>query len=222
MTSAPTPALLFDLDGTLLETDPLHAAVFKDLFAELGKEIDDDFYYTDLHGWLNADIFGKHFPDRDPAALADEKEARVRARLDEVSAMPGLHELVERAEAEDWAMAVVTNAPRANAEAMLEAIGLTGRLGPLLIGDEQARAKPHPDPYLRAMELTGSTTASALAFEDSESGLRAAASAGLTAIGVRSSLDEGALRAAGAQATIKDFTDPALEPFLRRLEGARA
>ena len=217
-------ALLFDLDGTMLHSDPIHIAVFADMMAERGLTVDEAFYMTHFHGRLNEDIFAEFLPDEpDPKGLSVAKEAEFRRRLPRpYPAMPGLSALVDRAEAEGWGLAVVTNAMRPNAEAMLEAIGLAGRIETVVIGGELARAKPDPLPYQIAMETLGVAPDRAVAFEDSPSGLRAAHGSGAYTIGIRSSLEDGELRAHGAQITLKDFTDPALEPSLQRLKGVPA
>ena len=72
---------------------------------------------------------------------------------------------------------VVTNAPRANALMMLDALGITDRFRGMVIGDEMANPKPHPVPYLVGLERLGASTDHAVAFEDSRSGVRSAAAA---------------------------------------------
>jgi beta-phosphoglucomutase len=211
------PALLFDLDGTLLHSDPLHTAVFIELFAARGRTIDDAFYLREVHGRQNIDIFTEHFPDEDPHVLSDAKEAAFRDRLGtSATPTPGLLDLLDMAEDKGWPMAVVTNAPRQNALVMLRAIGLEHRLTTLIIGDECVRGKPDPAPYLRAMQTLGVTANQSIAFEDSPSGLQAAKASGALAIGIRSSLLDAALRAAGAAASLSDFADPALPALLAR------
>ncbi|MHA6344038.1 HAD family hydrolase [Roseivivax sp. CAU 1761] len=217
-----TLALLFDLDGTLIDSDPLHVAVFREFFARLGREIDEAHYLRHIHGRHNPDIFAEAFPGQDAQALGEEKEALFRARLPaRVPPVAGLTALLDRAEARGWPCAVVTNAPRANAEAMLAALGLSERLTHLVIGDEAARPKPDPAPYRAAMAALGVAPSRALAFEDSPSGLRAARASGAFTIGMGSSLAPDRLREAGAQACLKDFADPRLEPILAALEEGR-
>ena len=138
--------------------------------------------------------------------------------------MPGLVDLLDRADAMGWPRAVVTNAPRDNAEAMLSAIGLRDRFEVLIIGDECERGKPDPAPYRAAMAALGVDAAQSIAFEDSPSGVKAAQAAGALTIGLRSSLDDAALRRAGADASIADFADPTLPGLIARrdtTQGAR-
>ena len=215
------PALLFDLDGTMLDSDPIHEKVFAELWAARGLTMEPGFYGRHVHGRLNADIFAEFLPDEpDPQALGRWKEAQFRARLPvPYPATPGLAALLDTARARGWGLAVVTNAERANAEAMLAAIGLRHHFDWLVIGEECTRAKPHPDPYLAAIAALDELPARCIAFEDSPSGVRAAAASGSFTIGIRSALDDAALRDNGADATIQDFTDPALPALLERLKG---
>ncbi|MBS0122751.1 HAD family hydrolase [Thetidibacter halocola] len=215
-----TKALLFDLDGTLLHSDPLHFAVFAEMFAERGRQIDEAFYLENVHGTHNLESFPHLFPGEDAQTLSDEKEARFRDRLGAGHPpMPGAATLLDRAEAEGWNVAVVTNAPRVNAEHMLRAIGLRERFEVLVIGDECRRGKPAPDPYLTAMATLGVAPGDAIAFEDSGSGLAAARASGAYTVGIRSSADDATLRRHGAHTSVADFTDPALDPILARLNG---
>ncbi|MHA6324155.1 HAD family hydrolase [Roseivivax sp. CAU 1753] len=212
-------ALLFDLDGTLIHSDPIHVEVFGDLYRERGRPFTRQDYFDSIHGRENVAIFSEAFPDEDPHALGDEKEARFRDRLSRIAApaMPGVHALMARAQDAGWGIAIVTNAPRDNGEAMLAALGLTDVAQELIIGGECARAKPDPLPYQEAMRRLGVSPDRAIAFEDSPSGMRAARRSGAFAVGIRSSLDDHALRQAGANLTLADFTDPALETALARL-----
>lgn len=208
--------LLFDVDGTVAHTDPIHEAVFRELFTERGVALEEDFYISHVLGSSNAAIFAHFLPEaEDPATLSAEKEARFRARLPRpYPAMPGLAALLDRAEAAGWRRALVTNAPPANAEATIAAIGLAGHFEVIVSGAECGRPKPDPFPYQEAMRRLGVTPDRAIAFEDSPAGTRAARASGAYTVGVRSSLADQVLRQAGAHLTISDFTDTALQPLL--------
>jgi HAD superfamily hydrolase (TIGR01509 family) len=218
------PALLFDLDGTMLNSDPIHEAVFTELWVSRGLATPHGFYIEQVHGRLNVDVFAEHLPDEpDPQGLSEWKEAQFRDRLPSpYPATPGLESFLDHAQAQGWQLAVVTNAMRLNAEAMLGAIGLRDRFEVIVIGEECAHGKPHPLPYLTAMQLLGESPETCIAFEDSPSGMRAAAASGAYSIGVRSALSDTQLRAVGAKMTIEDFTDPALPDILARIEGVAA
>lgn len=207
------PALLFDLDGTLVETDPLHFAAYRDVLAEHDVPLDWETYASELMGQPNSAITARFLPglsDAGRAAVADDKEARFRASLETLEPRAGLAELLDWAATNGAPIAAVTNAPRANAERMLDGLGLGARFAVLVIGDELERSKPDPLPYLTAMARLDATPERAVAFEDSPSGLASAAAAGAFVFGMRGPLPDGRLRDAGAAEIIDDFTAPAL------------
>jgi HAD superfamily hydrolase (TIGR01509 family) len=136
--------------------------------------------------------------------------------LGELKPVAGVTALLDYAESEGIPCAVVTNAPRANAEVVLKALGLAGRLPLQIIGSELARAKPDPLPYLTGLERTGARAAHSVAFEDSLSGLRAATGAGLSVVGMTTTLSAAILERAGATLAADDFTDPRIRELIRR------
>ena len=139
-----------------------------------------------------------------------------------VEPVAGIHALLDWAEADGAGCAVVTNAPRDNAVAMLAAASLAHRLPTLVIGDECARPKPDPAPYRAAMRALGVTPSRAVAFEDSALG--PARRARLRRLCLRPRRPASPARRcspAGAHAVIADFTDPALWAHLDRAQGPR-
>ncbi|MGL4243811.1 MAG: HAD family hydrolase [Beijerinckiaceae bacterium] len=226
MTSASRGALLFDIDGTLADTDPLHIRAFNAMLSAFGMNIGHEEYTRRVMGFTNAEIMRGFFPDMSVDGhrrLADEKEATFRRlAATEMTPTPGLLGLMDWADAHGVPMAAVTNAPRANAELMLSGLGITHRFRTVVIGDELPRGKPDPLPYLVAGERLGIACGQCIAFEDSRSGMRSASGSGALSVGVLSSLPEAELVAAGAQFAVKDFTDPRLIPLAHeRLLGAR-
>jgi HAD superfamily hydrolase (TIGR01509 family) len=220
------PCLLFDLDGTLVHTDPVHLKAFNAMLAPFGRSVDEEFYLRHVMGRQNAAIMRDVFPDLSEAEhrrLADEKEARFRALAGAgaLSPLPGLLDLLAAAGEQDVACCIVTNAPRANAAQMLSAIGLANRFDVVVIGDELERAKPHPLPYLTGLSRLGGDADRSVAFEDSRSGVQAAAAAGLQVVGVSTSLDEPALIGAGASMVAPDFTDAAALALVHERTGLR-
>lgn len=206
-------ALLFDLDGTLLDTDALHFQAWNQVLARYGRSIPLEFYRRHIMGAANEAIMAALFPAL-PADRAmreiDAKEEAFRVSLGKVEPMAGLARLLAWAEERDLPTAVVTNAPRANAVLMLAAIGLAERFDALVIGDELAHGKPHPLPYLTGLEKLGAAPDMALAFEDSLNGVRAAAGAEIVTFGMLGAFDAATLCASGATHVIRDFTDPRL------------
>lgn len=204
-------ALLFDLDGTLVDSDAEHLAAFQRVFAPYGISLDHGEYAANIMGASNemiARLYLSHLPPHEQAATLDAKEAAYRGGLGELEPIKGAVALLDYADRFGLKRAVVTNAPRANAEKVLEALGIGHRLPILVIGAELARSKPDPLPFLTGLERTGALAQRSVAFEDSLSGVRAAAAARLAVVGLTTNLDSQTLIAAGATIAARDFTDP--------------
>jgi HAD superfamily hydrolase (TIGR01509 family) len=204
-------ALLFDLDGTLVDSDAEHLVAFQRVFAPHGIKLDRSEYAANIMGASDEMIarrYLSHLPPHEQAATLDTKEAAYRDGLGDLEPILGALALLDYADRRGLKRAVVTNAPRANAEKVLAALGIGRRLPIVVIGGELARSKPDPLPYLTALERTGALAAHSLAFEDSLSGVRAAAAAGLAVVGMTTTLDSRTLIEAGATFAASDFTDP--------------
>ena len=218
-------ALLFDLDGTLVDSDAKHLAAFQRAFAPFGVAVDQETYNTSIHGASNDRIgrmFLAHLTPQGQRAALEDKEAVYRADLGDIEPIPGAIALLDFADRLGLGSAVVTNAPRANADAVLAALGLADRLTIVVIGAELERAKPDPLPYLRGLELTGAAASRSVAFEDSPTGVRSAAAAGLAVVGLTTSLDEASLVGAGALFAAADFTDPRIRALIETRLAAAA
>jgi HAD superfamily hydrolase (TIGR01509 family) len=220
---SPDFTLLFDLDGTLVNTDELHFAAFQTLLADFGRTLTMDTYRERIMGASNEAIMRElfpHEPDEVKQQLADRKESLFRSAVTTLEPTRGVIELLDWAQRNDVRVAVVTNAPRPNAELMLGGIGVGDRIDALVIGEELARGKPDPLPYLTGLERLGGDARRAFAFEDSLSGIRSASSAGIHTFGLRGVLTDEALRDAGANDLIDDFTSPVLWRMLEAVEGS--
>jgi HAD superfamily hydrolase (TIGR01509 family) len=217
------PSLLFDIDGTLSNTEHYHLESMRDYFARFGVPLGGDEFKTRIVGRSNSLIFAEYFPDRTVAEhrhMADEKEALFREMAQAgLSELPGLGALLDWADVLSLPMAVVTNAPRPNADAILGALDIMHRFQAKIISDELAHGKPHPLPYLTGLDKIGGDAARSVAFEDSISGITAALAAGLPVVGLMTSASEAQLLAAGVSLAIDDFEDARLRPFLRQRLG---
>lgn len=212
-------ALLFDLDGTLADTDALHLLAVQQLLAEEDREFTREEFERHVSGRANADMCRYLFPDRSVAeheAFADRKEALFRELAPQLTPMAGLQRLLDYADTHAIAMAVVTNAPRANAVHMLEALGLERRLPIVVVAEELARAKPDPLPYLTGLQLLGASAEASMAFEDSVPGVRAAVAAGLYTVALATSQTPQTLRDAGAHRVVDNFDDQELWAHIQR------
>jgi HAD superfamily hydrolase (TIGR01509 family) len=202
-------ALLFDIDGTLTDTDALHLQAFNQVFGPRGHVFDRERGARELMGFSMASIMERFLADEPPhrqVAIMEEKEAVFRdLASDRIQPLSGLMALLDLADRAHVPMAAVTNAPRLNAEMMLSGLGIAHRFKALVIGDELAHGKPHPMPYLEGLRATGAKPGSSIAFEDSRSGVRAASAAGIPTVGIRTSLGHDDLVEAGAVMTTENF-----------------
>lgn len=204
-------ALLFDIDGTLADTDALHREAFNRVFGPRGHVVDDARFKAELQGFSNASIGERFLPGetlQTRAAVMDEKEAIFRDLVaGQIAPLPGLMALLDRADDAGIPMVAVTNAPRLNAELLLSGLGITRRFKAIVIGDELPHGKPHPLPYREGLRFAGARPEASLAFEDSRSGVQSAAAAGIATIGMRTTLGHDDLVAAGAIATAGAYDD---------------
>ena len=219
--SAPL-GLLFDLDGTMADTDRYHFEAFNTLLAEHGRALTLEHFKAKIMGGANAAIMAELFPELDRerhAVLADRKEAMFRHASAGIEAIAGLHDILAWARTNQVPVGAVTNAPRLNAEHMLACLGLEHLIAGVVVGEELPRSKPDPLPYLTGAERLGLPPDRLIAFEDSRTGVRSAVAAGMVTVGLTTGLDAEALREVGATLAIDDYRDPALR---RMLEAARA
>ncbi len=210
-------ALLFDMDGTLTATDPLHADVFARVLAPHGFTVDHAFYAERIAGRTNRLIFQSLFPgltDAEADAMSAAKEAAFRAGHPALDPLPGLLDFIAAARAFGLRLALVTNAPRANADHVLAALGITEHFTEIVTVDAVARGKPHPDPYQEALHRLGLAPHQAIAFEDSPTGLQAALAAGLLTVGLATSLSPEILKSLGARWAAPDYRSLSLPALL--------
>ncbi len=206
-------ALLFDLDGTLAETDSLHLPTWVDVLKPHGIEVDEEFYRERISGRSNGEILRDLLPNlsaEEGEDMADAKEASFRERAAELEPLPGLVEFLEEARRRGLETALVTNAPEENVEALLLALGLGDFFDAVILSDDVGAVKPDPAPYRAALEKLGVSPDEALAFEDSTSGIASAVGAGIPTVGITSTQAPEVLLEAGAFTAVEDFTDPQL------------
>lgn len=210
-------AILFDLDGTLVNTDPTHYQAWQEILRDYGIEIDDAFYKKRLSGRLNPAIIQDLLPflsQEEGQQVAEKKEARFRELAPQLKAMAGLSDMLAWTEECGLKRAVVTNAPRKNVHFMLSVLGLIDAFDSVILAEEAPAGKPDPAPYQLALHNLGITRELAIAFEDSPSGIRSSVGAGIPTIAIASTHDPEVLCTFGAEMAVPDFTAPSLWSWL--------
>lgn len=175
---------LFDMDGVLVDNNPLHLKSWQVFFEKYGVSIAEEDFETKVYGKTNAEILEMLWPERtfseeEIEALAEEKEAMYRDLVDPIfSLTPGLFNFLAQLKAEGFKTGVATNGPFSNLNYTLEKGNIRqfydSEVTPALV----ALPKPAPDVYLKAAELAGISPDRVLIFEDSFTGIKAAKAAG--------------------------------------------
>ncbi|KAK9901350.1 hypothetical protein WJX75_007755 [Coccomyxa subellipsoidea] len=229
-------AVLFDVDGTLTNSDPLHFKAFQDILQEYnykgykdGEPISREFFDEHISGGHNILLSKFLWPDRDQEfrdRFSDEKEALFRKYADSVlERVPGLTEFLAWIDERGLKKAAVTNAPRENARVMLAALGLGEWFDIIVLGEESARPKPHPDPYQDALKAFGMQPQEAIICEDSPSGTAAGVAAEVPVVGILTSQTKERMLKAGVSMTVTDYhelTEKAKADVAKHQNGATA
>ncbi len=188
----PLEALIFDVDGTLAETEELHRAAFNAAFAAAGLAWHWDIpLYTRLLEVTggkerirhHAETAGLPVPD-DIAALHADKTARYvdLVRPGAITLRPAIAQLLTDAKAAGLRLAIATTTSRANVDALLAATLATNPFEVIAAGDEVPAKKPSPDIYHLALSRLGLPATACIALEDTQNGLTAATRAGLRTV----------------------------------------
>ena len=185
-------AVLWDMDGTLLDSADYHWLAWRDMLHAEGYPITHD-QFKATFGQRNDTIlrgyFGASLPDAEVARVGGAKEARYRELVRErgITLLPGVGMWLARLRAAGWRQAIASAAPRANVEAIVAALDIAPFFGAIVAAEDVQRGKPDPQVFLLAAERLGAPPARCVVVEDAPAGIEAAHRAGMRAIGVRTS-----------------------------------
>lgn len=181
-------AVLFDFDGTLVETLELHYRAYREVFEARGTELTAETFYRALGGKASETIpvmAGVSLDERTVQEIHQAKKAAV-ARLFAQEPIPLLASAFLIPLLRDRVpLALVSSGSRPGIEQLLARIGWPDCFQVVITGEDVARGKPHPEPYLLAAERLALEPAGCLAFEDSDPGIDSARAAGMAVMDVR-------------------------------------
>ena len=211
----PGMAMVLDMDGVIVDSNPLHAEAWMLYNRRFGIDAGQTLAER-MYGRRNDEIvrglFGPELSPEEVAAHGAAKEELYRELLEPRLAetlVPGVREFLERHAGQPVGLA--TNAEPANVDFVLDRSGLRAFFRVAVDGHQVRHPKPHPEIYLRAAERLSIAPGNCIVFEDSFSGVEAARAAGTRIVGLKTTHRE----LPGAQLAIEDFREPQLEAWLR-------
>ncbi len=210
MTNMPE-AVIFDMDGVIIDSEPLHEKAQRIIFARYGIEVPAS-VYSDFKGQTEADVFnfvvreygnGSH----DPRVLVSDKHRVYAELMDEMEPIDGALDFIRFLSDLGVPMALTTSAIRANQEKAFDLF----RLGPyfqvVITAEDVTRPKPHPQPYRITASRMQQDPVQCLVIEDSLNGVRSALAAGCRIAALTTSFSADELRSVGADMVHRSFAD---------------
>lgn len=212
-------ALIFDMDGVIVDSNPWHRVAWVEYNRSLGFEMTEAMQqrmYGKRNDELIREFFGEHLSDAEVSARGAAKELLYRDMMTphlKDALVPGIGDFLARHRHLD--LAVATNAEPPNVDFVLGQTGLRPLFRVVVNGHEVSNAKPHPEIYLRVAEELRVPPGDCVVFEDSHTGVEAALAAGMRVVGISTTHED----LAGVSLSIRDFTDPALERWMANAVG---
>jgi beta-phosphoglucomutase family hydrolase len=203
-------AVIFDLDGTLIDNNQYHFEAWKVFFEKIGRPFSMDEYKTKMNGRINRDIFhylfGKELSAQEVEQLTDEKEALYREYYaPHIKPIPGLINLLQQIKEDGIPMAIATSGLPINIAFMFEHVPIESYFDKVIDATYVSNSKPHPEIFLKAAESVGANPLNTVAFEDSVAGVRSAKAAGMKVVGLTTTHTAEDLHE--ADKIIKDYTE---------------
>jgi len=212
-------AVLWDMDGTLLDSAEYHWLAWREALAAEGFDLTRA-QFESTFGQRNDTIlratFGPDLPLGEVDRIAGVKEARYRelVKTHGIDALPGVRRCLDRLNAGGWRQAVASAAPRLNVETILDALNIADCFDAIVSAEDVQRGKPDPQVFLLAAERLGVSPARCIVLEDAPAGIEGARRAGMRSIGVLST--HASLRADLTVRTLDELPDDTFERLLSK------
>lgn len=209
-------AVIWDVDGTLVDTAELHFNAWTQLAADLNKPFNRQMF-GDTFGWRNPEIIAKLFGDytaEQVASLSFNKEEYYRAAAKKgVDLLPGVRPLLEALHAAGFKQAIGSSAPRQNTDLILALTDAGKYFEAIVSMEDTTRGKPDPQVFLKGSEKLSVPPVRCLVMEDATAGVKAASNAGMKCIAVRSMghHTEESLKEAGANLIVPTMEEVTVE-----------
>ena len=188
--TAQTRAILFDHDGTLIDSERIHFAIWQEIANEFGASLTEDFYYEVMAGIpvnQNARDLVAHFSlSTDAKSVAQKKHDLTRKFLTKQAfpLMEGAKQTLKTCYDMGFTLAVVTGGSGMSVRRTIEMYGLEGMFRTIVAAEDVENSKPAPDCYLKALNQLGYRSEQAIAVEDTVHGMRAALHADLRCVAI--------------------------------------
>jgi len=202
MTELICAALLFDLDGVLIDSTPAVARVWARWATEHGLNPEE--VVGRAHGRPSLTTVSEYLPNSDHEAENREVERREIADIEGIIPLPGALDLLASLPENRWT--IVTSCTRSLAEVRIKAAGLP-LPKKLITSNDITHGKPHPEPYLKGASILGFPVSECIVIEDAPAGIRAGKAAGAKVIAFRTTVQESALHEAGADWIVNNCAD---------------
>ncbi len=214
-------AVIFDLDGTLIDNNAYHIEAWKFFYDKIGKPFSKEDYTKNINGRINSDIFNYIFNANLSADVIDkysnEKEALYRKIYQpHIKPIDGLIKFLDVLEKEKIPKAIATSGITPNINFMFEHVPIKKYYAQVIDASQITKGKPHPEIFLKAAASVNADPKNCIAFEDSVAGIRSAKAAGMKAIGLTTTHTAEEIKE--ADFIITNYTEISLTK-LRELEG---
>ena len=181
--------ILFDLDGTLIDTMPWHFKTWQLVVSEMGSPLQGDALMKELYGngaeLMNRLIPGRTFTEEEAKAIVDAKEERYRQLYGkQITVLEGAREFLEEAFKLQIPMGIGTASNQANIDFAIDFLNLRHYLSAIVGADDVQLSKPHPETWLKLAEALQTLPEQCIVFEDAPKGVEAALAAGMNAVAI--------------------------------------
>jgi HAD superfamily hydrolase (TIGR01509 family) len=182
-------AIIFDMDGVIVDSNPYHRIALRRFCDKHGYHLSEEYLKTKIFGRTNADWLGELFGDKiDEKQILDfeeEKESLFREIIDPyIKPVTGLINFLQLLQENSIPRAIATSAPRSNVDFVLDRTGIRKFFQIIIDGNMVENSKPHPEIYLNTIDTIAYPPEKCLVIEDSLSGIEAALKAGCKVIGL--------------------------------------